>query len=297
MRLCLVGCLCFGQLLLASDFHSAMDGSRDCHCRCHLPGSIWADNSGSPVRGQVAAPTANTDPLLRRPLLRRPLLRQPLLRPTLLRRGIRMVRKRIDEPVRPSHAIYLPPCLPRQRVRQAEGTQLAERTDANDQRQVNAPTLNPYETPATPAPEPTPGTSLLRPARPEIATALWFVGLFAVHIGLVSIPAHLLGESSLDFSPFLWLTFATGLYFRLGPVRRFTLLVGIFAIATATGGALAVLLSLAMDSADSEAGSSFRSQLLSCLALFAASAYPVIVLWPGHVRDRFRDRLPARTPR
>lgn len=86
--------------------------------------------------------------------------------------------------------------------------------------------VNPYKSPATPASERAHSTSLLRPDRPEIVTALWFVGLFAAHFGLVSIPAYLLGESSLDFSPFLWLAFATGLYFRLGPVRRFTLLVG-----------------------------------------------------------------------
>lgn len=61
--------------------------------------------------------------------------------------------------------------------------------------------VNPYKTPATPAPEAAPRLSLLRPARPEIATALWFVCVSAVHLGIIAVPAYLFGESSLDMYP------------------------------------------------------------------------------------------------
>lgn len=162
--------------------------------------------------------------------------------------------------------------------------------------------VNPYKTPAAPEADAAPRLSLLKPARPETASALWFVGVSAAHFGLVALPSYLSGGSSLDVSPFFWLVFAAGLFFRLGPARRFILLIGIVAMATTAGGAFALLLALAMDSgipADLEAAEapSLWSQLLLCFALFAAFAYPVVVLWPRHVRDRFRDRLPVRNIR
>lgn len=162
--------------------------------------------------------------------------------------------------------------------------------------------LNPYKAPAASTEEADDRPSLLTRARPEVAAALWFVGVSVVHFGIVLIlSTPPLGDLSINYSPLLWLVFSIGLYFRLGPVRRFILLIGAILMVSTVLFAVASLLDLPGDTSiqfgsDTIDNPPLWAELLFCFAYFAAFAYPVVVLWPRHVRARFRDRIPVNRP-